>query len=239
VHSAAGGAQRRSRAPEMDERFETSLREVEGPAEEAWGGPALEDPESGRRHAHAALLRVLPHLERYARRLVPPRRNRRPPAAREDLVQFAALVALTRLQNAFDSGSELPAWWRDEARLGAYMCGIMKRRLRRLLRDAPRELDGLLPTDAAVVSEAPAFDHEERRDVLGCLSGLRRDDVRLLTRYAQGLGYEQLAGEFGASAAALAKRRARALNGLRARCQRCSLRRESACPLAQARCSSV
>lgn len=214
----------------MDERVESSLRDAEWPVGE-WVPARLEGREFGREDAHAALLRILPTLERYARRLVPTRRKRRPPTTREDLVQFAALVALTRFQVAFDSGAELPEWWRDDARLQAYMRGVMHRRLRRLVRDAPRER-GDLPEHVAAAT-ALEF-HDEHRDVLGCLIGLRSEDLRLLARYSQGLNYEELAAEFGASAAALAKRRARALSAQRARCQRCPLRRESGCPLEQA-----
>ena len=214
----------------MDERLESSLRDAERPAE-AWVPAHLEGREFGREDAHAALLRILPTLERYARRLVPTGRKRRPPATREDLVQFAALVALTRFQVAFDSGAKLPEWWCDDARLRAYMRGVMHRRLRRLVRDAPRER-GDLPEHLAAATALEC--HDEHHDVLGCLSGVRNEDLRLLARYAQGLSYEELAAEFGASAAALAKRRARALIALRARCQRCPLRRESGCPFEQA-----
>ena len=213
----------------MDERLESNLREAERPAE-AWVPAHFEGREFGREDAHAALLRVLPNLERYARGLVPTRRRRRPPATREDLVQFAALVALTRLEVAFDSGATPPEWWRDDGRLRAYMRGVMHRRLRRLVRDAPRER-GDLPEHVAA---ATALEFHDDHDPLGCLTGLRSEDLRLLARYSQGLSYEELAAEFGASAAALAKRRARALIALRARCQRCPLRRESGCPLEQA-----
>lgn len=212
----------------MDERIEASA-EGEKCAAGDWHATASVGLGFGRADAHAALLRVLSDVEVFARRLVPAERRRCAPAAREDLVQFAALVALTRLQEALDAGASLPEWWLDDARLRAYLRGIVQRRLRRLLRDAPREF--ALPANAPTYPEPSALERQElRRGVLGCLLGLRVADLRLLARHAAGASYEELAPEFGASAAALAKRRARALAVLRARCLHCPLRRESTCP---------
>lgn len=193
-----------------------------------------EPPEDGtpeRPEAHAALARVLPELERSAVRLLPARRARRAIAAREDLVQFAALVALSALEAGYRTRGKAPPWWRSDAQLCAYLRGVLQRGVKRMLRDAAREVEDSLTLEwlPARSEPAPLARREERRRVRTCLAGVRVEDLRLLARFGQGRGYEELAPLVGSNAGALAKRRVRTLAGLRERCRSCSHRRENGC----------
>jgi DNA-directed RNA polymerase specialized sigma24 family protein len=179
---------------------------------------------------HAVLARVLPELERRARRLVPEHRHGCLGVAGEDLVQFAALAALSRLEAARRAGAPLPDWWQSDERLGSYMSGLMRRRLMRVLRDQRERAGSLVPEGIPAASEPePGSRRERRQRVRACLAGIAPQELRAFARFGQGRSYEELAPGLRVTPDTLAKRRVRALAGLRERCRSCPLRRQQGC----------
>lgn len=201
------------------------------PAADARAAALVEpSPALARSDAHAALARVLPGLERYSRRLIPEGHARRLSISHEDLVQFAALVALARLDADLRAGNPPAEWWLSDARLENYLRGVMWRRLKRTLRDrreAPVSITPELVTGAD--EPAPFGSRDVRRRVRACLAGFSARELRLFARFGRGRSYEELAPRIQISPAALAKRRVRALADLRDRCRNCPLRREHGC----------
>lgn len=183
-----------------------------------------------RSEAHAALGRVLPELERYGQRLVPEHRAGLVGVAGEDLVQFASVAVLSRLEVDLAAGNGPSPWWREDGHLLGYLRGIMWRRLKRVLRERRA---AALPLDIETVAGAPAPAEivrcEERARLRACLGGILPWDLRLFARFGSGRSYAELSSRSGLSPDALAKRRARALAELRERCQGCPLRRAQGC----------
>lgn len=124
--------------------------------------------------AHAALARVLPELERHGQRLIPEHRAGQVGVAGEDLVQFASLAVLSRLEADLGAGNGLSRWWREDELLLAYLRGIMWRRLKRVVRQR-REAAVPLGHEAVAGAGGPEpapVRCEERARLRACLGGI-------------------------------------------------------------------
>jgi RNA polymerase sigma factor (sigma-70 family) len=151
--------------------------------------------------------------------------------SREDLVQFVAVAALTKVERRHRESGTVPEWCQPEERMRAYLRGMLARTVLRMLRDARARREVALPMERLVREGRPSRLErlEERDHARACLEAFTVDDLRLFLQFGDGHSYAELAGRIGSSPAALAKRRARALDRLRERCRGCSWRIDNGC----------
>jgi DNA-directed RNA polymerase specialized sigma24 family protein len=172
--------------------------------------------------ARAALVRLAPWLAQSA--AAPARAL--PGESSEDLAQTVLASCLARIERCVRTTGAVPAWCGDDEHLRAYLAGALARHHARRWRDHHREVG--LPADLSART-AP-----EACEVCPCLRALAEDERRMLESGPNEHG--ELARELGCSRATLHKRRSRARQRLRLRCQECARLRGDACEwLARAR----
>lgn len=173
--------------------------------------------------ARAALAETLPWLERRAMG----RSGGPAPYPPEDLVQGTVTAALARIEAEFQRSGRTPAWCQDDERLRRYLSGALRRTRQRLRRDSRTWREVSLSGDVAASDRATA-------QVEPCtdLQGFVARDLRWFSPVGEPGDLDALARALGCSPAALAKRRVRAMQRLKARCATCVERREHGCAFA-------
>lgn len=181
--------------------------------------PAPSAPEAARE----ALVRALPWLERRSAGCGGARALER----REELVQATLTAALARIEGVRARSGAAPEWCLDDQRLRRYLGGMLKRLHQRQQREAS--------VRRAVTLRREPVDREsslESAEACACLAQLAAAQQDLWPCPSEAKDLAERARERGCTAAALAKRRARALRRLRERCRTCSIRIEQGCALA-------